>query len=185
MRALTLTQPWCGLVASGIKRIENRQRRMISPVDFGKPFALHASREVDGDAVGRIRAIAPEIFEDDHKKTDEEFLASVPRWIRLGGIRGSVIAVATIERELAAAYDINKQILAVEMPSRNPHHPPHEPGMFHLGDQHRWFFGSFGYELRDIRVLDQPVPCRGYQGFWTLPADIEAVVVEQLNSRTP
>lgn len=46
MRALTLTltQPWAGLVASGIKLVENRTRSMIRREDFGRPFALHASR---------------------------------------------------------------------------------------------------------------------------------------------
>jgi hypothetical protein len=53
MRALTLTQPWAGLVASGIKRIENRSRHMIKREDFGKPFAIHA-----GDAIGNRRRSA-------------------------------------------------------------------------------------------------------------------------------
>lgn len=44
-RALTLTQPWAGLVASGVKQIENRVWRARSMV--GKCFAIHASRQVD------------------------------------------------------------------------------------------------------------------------------------------
>jgi hypothetical protein len=47
-------------------------------------------------------------------------------------------------------------------------------------DQRRWFFGPFGYVLRDVRALATPVPCRGWQGFWTLPDDIESAVNEQL-----
>jgi hypothetical protein len=34
--------------------------------------------------------------------------------------------------------------------------------------------------LRDVRALATPVPCRGYQAFWTLPADVAARVEEQL-----
>lgn len=44
-RALTLTQPWAGLVASGVKQIENRVWRARTMV--GKRFAIHASRQVD------------------------------------------------------------------------------------------------------------------------------------------
>ena len=45
-RGLTLTQPWAGLVASGVKRIENRDWR--PPRDLiGTDFVIHASRKID------------------------------------------------------------------------------------------------------------------------------------------
>lgn len=45
-----------------------------------------------------------------------------------------------------------------------------------------WFFGPLGFEIdtSESVVLREPVPCRGYQGFWTLPEDVERRVVEQL-----
>lgn len=39
-----------------------------------------------------------------------------------------------------------------------------EPGAWHL-------------VLRDVTRLRTPVPCRGYQGLWTLPADVERDVL--------
>lgn len=158
MRALTLTQPWCGLVASGIKLIENRPRPMIEREDFGRPFALHASREIDEAVYDRIAEIAPELVENEAKAT----LAHLPShpWLRLSRITSAVIAVATIVRAVDD-YDMLSEI---------------------LGSQHRWYFGPIGYLLRDVRALVTPVPCRGWQGFWTLPPNIERAVDEQLGA---
>lgn len=64
MRALTLTNPWAGLVASGIKLVENRQRPMIAKAHFGSPFAIHASREIDESVYHRIAELAPELAAD-------------------------------------------------------------------------------------------------------------------------
>jgi hypothetical protein len=58
MRALTLTQPWAGLVASGIKLIENRPRQMIKASNWGEPFALHAGREIDEGLVTSSKRFA-------------------------------------------------------------------------------------------------------------------------------
>jgi hypothetical protein len=44
----------------------------------------------------------------------------------------------------------------------------------------RWYMGSFGWVLRDPQKLREPVPCRGAQGLWTVPTDVEARVRRQL-----
>lgn len=154
MKAMTLTNPWCGLVASGIKLIENRPRKIVKQADFGKPFALHASREIDDAVYSRIRTIAPEL------DTDSE-------WYRLSRVTSAVIAVATIDRELYGWTEdgIREHEATLRM---------------QLGDQYRWLFGPVGYVLRDVRALPAPVPCKGALGFWTLPEDIERKVLDQL-----
>lgn len=43
-----------------------------------------------------------------------------------------------------------------------------------------WYCGPCGWILREVVALDTPVPCRGYQKLWVLPADVEAAVVAQL-----
>lgn len=151
MRALTLTQPWCGLVASGIKLVENRPRSIIKPEDFGEPFALHASREIDESVYDRIADIAPELVEYEAKA----MLAHLPPapWTRLARITSAVIAVATVDRVVHLGRNENPLFARQgDMPS----------------DQHRWFFGPIGYVLRDVRALATPVPCRGAQGYWHL-----------------
>ena len=45
-----------------------------------------------------------------------------------------------------------------------------------------WFVGPIGWVLEDVRVLRQPVCCKGAQGLWTVPEDIEARVLAQLTA---
>lgn len=151
MRALTLTQPWAGLVASSVKLVENRPRRLIKREDFGTPFAIHASREIDESVYGRIAEIAPEL------KADLSDIAE-SLWYPLTRITSAVIGIATIDR-VVDDYDTLDPI---------------------LGAQRRWYFGPIGYVLRDVRALATPVPCRGWQGFWTLTPDVERAVAAQI-----
>jgi hypothetical protein len=43
----------------------------------------------------------------------------------------------------------------------------------------RWFTGPIGWRLRERRALREPVPCKGRQGLWLLPDDVEARVLDQ------
>ena len=90
MRALTLTQPWAGLVAAGIKLIENRPRKIISSAHFGSRIAIHASREIDREAYDDIYRIDP--------RTDIRMVSADAPWPRLSHITNAVIAVATVVR---------------------------------------------------------------------------------------
>jgi hypothetical protein len=165
MRALTLTQPWAGLVASGIKLVENRPRTMIKPQDFGKRFAIHASREIDHDVYARIAEIDPGL---DLRKAQAD-----ARWYHLSRITSAVIAVATIDKVLTGGWDadaIAEHAGALSFSNGELLGP----------SQVRWFFGPVGYLLRDVVALREPVPCRGALGFWTLPPDVERAVEAQL-----
>lgn len=172
MRALTLTQPWCGLVASGIKLVENRPRRMIKSDDFGKPFALHASREIHGDVYASIESIAPELYSD--VGPPESPLWERP-WYRLSRVTSAVIALATIDKVFDGGW--TEESIAAHADDLS-----FASGARLGPDQIRWFFGPVGYVLRDIRALATPVPCRGNRGFWTLSAEIERAVVEQIGA---
>lgn len=46
-------------------------------------------------------------------------------------------------------------------------------------DQRKWWFGPYGWILKDVRVLAEPVPCKGMLGLWTLPVEVEERVVAQ------
>jgi hypothetical protein len=165
MRALTLTQPWAGLVASGLKLVENRPRSILRREDFGQRFALHASRVIDEPVYRRIREIAPELHLDEHL-TEEQ----LPLWYRLSRVTSAVIGVATVERAVIEWRD----------GSIVDRHGVNGGPVVDLGDQRRWFFGEVGYVLRDVQPLAEPVPCRGALGFWTLPAEVAARVEELL-----
>lgn len=168
MRALTLTQPWCGLVAAGLKPIENRPRAMGAQRMIGERIALHAGREVDRDAWRRIIEIAPELALDYPGP-----MAERARVHRLAAITSAVIAVATIDKVLDGGW--------------TPGAIAEHGDALTYGDGRligragvRWFFGPVGIVLRDTIALPAPVSCKGMLGFWTLPPDVEAAVIAQV-----
>ena len=46
-----------------------------------------------------------------------------------------------------------------------------------------WFFGPIGWTLADVIDLPEPVPCRGAQGLWKVPADVYKRVLVQWRRR--
>jgi len=40
-----------------------------------------------------------------------------------------------------------------------------------------WFQGPYGFVLRNPVPLRAPIPCRGALGFWTVPKELEALLV--------
>lgn len=136
--ALTLWQPWAGIVAAGIKRVENRDwappRWLV-----GQQFAIHAGKRWDDEGAtfcAKVMDWGPN-----------------PAWPPLAQVRGAVIAVATLA---GCAF--------------------HDYGLLAgFEDQAPWFFGPYGWLLRDV-VAIEPVPCRGFQKLWALPAAVEAEV---------
>lgn len=161
MRALTVTNPWAGLIAAGIKLVENRPRSMIKSEDFGKPFAIHASREIDESVYDSIHRVAPEIGRGDIHKT------FAPAWGRLSRITSAVIAVATLRDAMYIGG--NSPETTVKVLDR-----------LGISEQLRFTFGPTVYVLSDVVALPTPVPCKGSLGFWTLPADVDAKVREQI-----
>lgn len=43
-----------------------------------------------------------------------------------------------------------------------------------------WTVGDFGWVLKGVVALAEPVPCRGAQGLWTLPPEVAARVLAQV-----
>jgi len=81
--------------------------------------------------------------------------------------RGAIIAVADLVRVWEPdALGINQGPLS---------QTEHDLGDFSAG---RW-----AWELKCIRPIS-PVPCKGAQGLWTVPADVEQLVRVQLTERT-
>jgi hypothetical protein len=163
MRALTLTQPFAGLVASGIKTVENRPRNMIKRTDFGTPFAIHASREIDDTYSEMVARTAPELF-------DAKNAYKGAPWYQATQIISAIVGVATIDcviDPLACGLSLADPNLWSAVPE----------------DQRRWCFGPIVYVLKDIKPLPVPIPCRGYQSFWYVPDNIEEAITKQLEGK--
>jgi hypothetical protein len=158
MRALTLTQPWAGLVASGVKLVENRPRAAPHTM-FGQRFAIHASREIERRAWSGVIEIEPRVALD-HPGP----MAFAGRVHQLASITSAVIAVATLDGMVFDKTGMLYNDIGRE-----------------LGEQFKWWIPSqFGYVLRDVIALPRPVSCKGMLGFWTLAPETERAVVEQL-----
>lgn len=158
MKALTLTQPWCGLVASGIKRIENRPWNLPQAM-IGQRIALHASRQVDERAFPRIAEIAPDV------------LPNVALGDRVGYERARDV-VLKLGMTITSAI-LGTAVLTGQVDGRWFENPLPD-------DQRRWFFGPVGFVLDDIVRLPRPIEIKGALGFWKLPDDVERQVLDQL-----
>lgn len=183
MRALALTQPWTGLVASGIKAIENRDRPIIKSEDFGQRFALHASKKANPSVYHRIDQLWPRcrftwesiidgrprhcVRRVGHSSPCDDLVDGDATWLRLSRITGAIIATAVIHDALYIGGCSRAHIEKVCADRGMP-------------EQARWMFGPTCYLLRDVRVLDTPVPCRGYQSFWHLDSAVADRVTAQL-----
>lgn len=161
VRALSFTQPWCGLVASGLKLVDNRPRQIVRREDFGVPFAVHASRKFVPEVHKTIRAIAPELQEG----------PAASAWHPRSRVMGAILAVATIVRVVTWLGGDPRSKTVVDV---------HTGEGVDLGDHARWFFGPFGYVLSGVRPLAMPVHCSGLQCFWHLSDEDRAAVHQQL-----
>lgn len=41
----------------------------------------------------------------------------------------------------------------------------------------RWFFGPYGWVLKDVYVLPEPYPCKGALGLWRVPYEIAEDII--------
>lgn len=153
LRALTVRQPWAWAIAHGGKDVENRSW----PTSYRGLLAIHAGARWDEDGAWDRRVIDA-ASKDQHPggyfdpPLKVEFDTGTGRTLRLLSdnrrfVLGAVIAVAEL-------VDVTR------------------------GDSSPWAVpGEFHWRLANVRPLDEPVPCKGRLGLWTLPPDVNATVL--------
>lgn len=154
MRALTLHEPYASLVAEGYKLYETRPRCPKSMV--GQRIAIHAGKKML--TLAEMQALPEEVV---------DFVSDK------GGIRelpyGAIVASATLVRvHVVIEQAINNQRALVQEtypPTYRIRHIKTDP----YGDFSQ---GRYIWELGDISKVDEPIPMRGFQGFWTLPEGV-------------
>jgi hypothetical protein len=58
---------------------------------------------------------------------------------------------------------------------------PRGPGRFPKSDRAYWWFtGPYGWWLTRTITLPEPIPCKGAQGLWDVPPEIEAEINRQV-----
>ena len=172
MRALSIRQPWAGCVAHIGKTVENRTWRC--PYRYiGAQIAIHAGSTVEPEVIS--------VPDGDGKKWASLF-ASQAEWDawrhwKLGYkprdvanwppklALGAVVAVATV----AGCH--------VRDPKEGCGDGTYADGIicspWAMPDQFHWVLAA-------VRPLPEPVPCKGKQGLWSLPEDVEKAVRGQL-----
>lgn len=153
MRGLSLWQPWAQLVALGDKTIETRP--------WGTPhrgtLAIHATKAFPEEAQEACF----------HGPIMECLMAAgfeTPRELP----RGVIVAVARLVDVKSMGNGTCTDLA---------------PWVYELPQQERELGNyaprRFGWLLDTIRPLAEPVPCRGAQGLWDVPADVAAAIERQ------
>lgn len=165
MKALTLWQPWSWAIAHAGKRVENRTWAPPASV-IGQRVAMHAGLRLDKSAVKAL------CFES--KTANAHGLDMLAQ---AGGLaRGAVESVATllgyVMRDGEAVWRKADGSLVEDDCDKHLR--------FHDARRSKWWIGPIGWVLADVTPLPKPVPCKGAQGLWTLPEDVESAVLAQL-----
>ncbi len=160
MKGISLWQPWASLIALGKKRVETRSWRPPQAL-VGQRIAIHASaRPVD--------QLARELL----------FRAGVDPGMDLP--RGAIVATARLWGVWKSSREPIQGIvpprgmsfLAEVLTSERHRDLPTDDLELALGD---WSPGRCFWALDEVRPMD-PVPCRGMQGLWAVPAELAGML---------
>lgn len=169
MRAITIQNPYAWAVAYDLKPVENRGRQHPWASAVGEDVAIHAGKAWHDFGLDDSRvqqALLKTFPHDDQVHTDggwRRFLRrSVPSLLALDG---KVVAV----RRLRDVHD------PAECPSRHGGASWTEARCDGWAEPDQWHL-----VFESGPRLPTPIPCRGYQGLWTLPTDVEAAVQSQV-----
>jgi len=183
VKALTLWQPWSWAIAHAGKRVENRTWAPPASV-IGQRVAIHAGLKLDDEAVERLardpKVLAKRAFR--MRGRDRVTALSVYNLeTRFFGepiplVFGAVESVATIagyvDDDGEATWRKRDGTLVTGVSS--DHLRCHDARLS------KWYMGPVGWVLDDVVALSKPVPCKGFQGLWNLPADVESAVLAQV-----
>ena len=155
MHALTVRQPHAELIVCGMKTLEIRT--WWPRVQLPMLVAIHAGKRSDFDAPRELWDRAGFSY----FPISQVALSKTARW---GGIIGVVRFVERIE---FCGY-----LGEIEGRAR----------WERLADQHlnpldSWAPNKVGFRFEDPVRFDKIIPCRGRQGLWTLPEEVERLVV--------
>jgi activating signal cointegrator 1 len=159
MKGLTLTQPWATLIALGAKRIETRSWQ----TSYRGELAIHAGKglgEFGSEAELWIRCLTDPF----------RAVLTAGGYANPGQLpRGKIVAVVDLGDCVPTVGD--GHIECRGLPDR-------------VSAQERAFGnyarGRFGWLLDALKTLPEPVPCRGAQGLWNVPAEVQAQIRAQL-----
>ena len=151
MKALSLWQPWASLMARGYKTIETRHWRTGYR---GLVAILAAKRKQLADELEALKDIQSYV-----ESRNGEFPGGASRWGYFASRpdalpRGCIVAIGDLFDCRLINHLASASMSPLEFACGN-----YEPG-------------RYGWMFRDIVTLPAPIPLRGRQGLFDLPADI-------------
>ena len=175
LMALTVHPPWSGMIAAGLKPVENRSWPP-PPQLIGQRLAIHSGKRVDSAALQVL---------GEH----QELLGIPDGALDHSLARSAIVAVVTLRGAVrvtdAGQPDEPPSPLQIGQPRRlRPHRilgglPP--PAALDA-IRSPWAMGPWLWVLGDVLAID-PVPCQGAQKVWRVPAAAAAAVLEQLRGK--
>lgn len=152
MRAISLDEPWASLMALDLKRIETRGR----PTNVRGELAIHATlRPPDPEVLARLIGIAG---------------LSYMKFVNQKWGCGEIVCVLNLfdclpVEELEKDFnDLIGDGIAGYWEKEFGNYGP----------------GRFGWMTKDVTRLETPIKCKGKQGFFFLPSDVETLIRAQL-----
>lgn len=147
-KAITIKQPWATLIAVGEKKFETRSW----PTRYRGPIAIHAGKTVDKAAClsEEVRSVLAK-----HGYGSPEDLPA-----------GAVIAVG----ELAACYQVQsfsegeQDVILMHSDEFITLSAERDALEICFGD---YAEGRYAWEIRGLKKLTVPVPCKGKLGLWS------------------
>lgn len=162
MRGLSLTQPWATLVAIGAKQIETRSWR----TSYRGPVAIHAALKFPKECKDLIFT---EPFNSALQRieTNSKGLKDLPRGVIIAVCDVTAVCFIDTERREDGVPSIllggNYRIIVGKERA--------------FGDYSN---GRFAWILENLRVLKEPIPCKGALSLWDVPLNVESLIWEQL-----
>ncbi len=147
MKAISIRQPWCWLIAEGIKPVENRNGASIAGqarASVGERVAIHASAGFDATAERQTGEVLQSLGYMEGEPTPEKVARITPVVQAIARGCGHIIATAIIDRVIE--------------------HGDGDP----LNTNEWRTEDRFGIVWRDVVKVEQ-VPCKGALGLWTVP----------------
>lgn len=182
MKAFTLYQPWASLVVMGAKPFEfrgwsPRERGPAYAKLIGQRIVIHASARpmvrseiraiVDNLQFGGANAAATCLRPEEAL----ELLLPLYHFKKPDGLPLSAGLGTAILGEPRNGHDIAVQEFG--FPEQAVDELPGLPGF----DSDRREHANFGWPMLDVDRWDEPIPMRGFQGFWNWPTPAEAGLV--------
>ncbi len=149
MKALTLWQPWASLWACGAKQYETRSWT----TSYRGPIAIHAAIVKPSRLWHLIESIVGAV----RKVLRMDDLDDLPR--------GKIIAIA----DLVEIHEIKSDALVDEFGTAFIGGMAVSYNELLFGD---WTPGRYAWEIKNVKMLDKPIPAKGKQGLWNWEGQI-------------